>query len=106
MMFIAFPANAKTPITIRDTKGQPPPYNSGVPVVEFDGDDISIKSDSIICNAEIVIRDQFGKVMHFSNQTISQTGTTVTVPEEDGCSEKATIDIYYDNKHYNGNFYE
>ena len=106
MMFVASSINAKTLITIHDIKGQPPPHNSGIPIVESDGDDVTIKSDSTIYNVDIVIRDQFGNIMHHSTQDIGPMETTISVPDADGFSEKATIDIYYDRRHLSGNFDE
>ena len=79
---------------------------SGKPIVNHDGDDVNIRCDSTINDVDIVIRDQYGAVMHQSTQTIGPNGTTIYVPSTDGDSEKTTIDLYYDRKHLSGYFEE
>lgn len=77
-----------------------------VPKVSTDGDDVNIRCDSTINDVGIVIRDQYGAVMHQSTQTIGPNETTIYVPSTDGDSEKTTIDLYYDRKHLSGYFEE
>lgn len=77
-----------------------------VPDVSTDGDDINIRCDSTINDVDIVIRDQYGAVMHQSTQTIGPDETSLYVPDVDGDSEKTTIDLYYDRKHLSGYFEE
>ena len=77
-----------------------------VPKVSTDGDDVNIRCDSTINDVDIVIRDQYGTVMHQSTQTIGPNETTIYVPSMDGDSEKTTIDLYYDRKHLSGYFEE
>ena len=79
---------------------------SGKPIVNHDGDDVNIRCDSTINNVDIVIRDQYGAVMHQSTQTIGPNETSLYVPDVEGDSEKTTIDLYYDNKHLSGYFEE
>ena len=79
---------------------------SGKPIVNHDGDDVNIRCDSTINDVDIVIRDQYGTVMHQSTQTIGPNETTIYVPSTDGDSEKTTIDLYYDRKHLSGYFEE
>ena len=83
------------------TKGHP--Y---IPNVTYDGDDVTIKSDSTITDMTVVIRDQYGNVMHQSTQTVGPAETTLYVPNTDGDSEKTTIDLYYDRRHLSGTFDE
>lgn len=80
--------------------------HSGIPIVSSDGDDVNITCDTLINNVDIVIRDQWGNVMHQSIQTIGPNETTLYVPSTDGDSEKTTIDLYYDRKHLSGYFDE
>ena len=54
----------------------------------------------------VVIRDQYGNVMHQSTQTVGPAETTLYVPDTDGDSEKTTIDLYYDRRHLSGTFDE
>lgn len=89
----ALSINAKTQVTIYDIKGHLPPSNSGIPIIESDDDEITIKSDSTIYNVDIVIRDQFGNIMHHSTQDIGPMETTISVPDADGFSEKAIYDF-------------
>ena len=77
-----------------------------VPTVSSDDDEVTIKSDSILYNVGIVIRDQYGNVMHQSTQTIGPNETTLYVPNQGEDSEKTTIDLYYDRKHLSGTFEE
>ena len=81
-------------------------HRYSVPVVNVDGDDVTIKSDSTITDMTVVIRDQYGNVMHQSTQTVGPDETTLYVPNTDGDSEKTTIDLYYDRRHLSGTFEE
>lgn len=78
-------------------------HPSAHPTVTYDDDEITIKSDSIIQDLNVVIRDQYGEVLHSSTVTASQDGTFIYVPKC-GDSEKTTIDLYYDRKHLRGCF--
>ena len=75
-----------------------------IPNVTYDDDDVTIKSDSTITDMTVVIRDQYGNVMHQSTQTVGPAETTLYVPNTDGDSEKTTIDLYYDRRHLSGTF--
>lgn len=77
-----------------------------IPMVTSDDDDVTIKCDSTLYNVDVIIRDQYGNVMHHSTQTIGPDETIIYVPSMDGNSEKTTIDLYYDRKHLSGNFDE
>lgn len=79
-------------------------HRYSVPTVSTDGDEITIKSDSTIFNVDIIIRDQFGNVMHRSTQNIGPMETTISVPDYGDGTEKMKIDIYYDEKHLSGYF--
>lgn len=78
-------------------------HPSAHPTVTYDDDEITIKSDSTINNLTVVVRDQYGQVLHNSTVTVSQDGTIIYVPSEDD-SEKATIDLYYKREHVKGYF--
>ena len=92
------------------THGHGTDWHSGhpnaIPNVTSDGDDVNLTCDSLINNVDVVIRDQWGNVMHQSTQTIGPNETTLYVPSTDGDSEKTTIDLYYDRKHLSGYFDE
>ena len=81
-------------------------HPNSVPTVNEDGDEVTITCDSTINDVDIVIRDQYGTVMHQSTQTIGPNETTIYVPSTNGDSEKTTIDLYYDRKHLSGYFEE
>lgn len=72
------------------------------PSVSCNDDEITIKADSTLYNVGIIIRDQYGNIMHQSVQTVSQEETVIYVPDDNNDSEKATIDLYYDEKHLYG----
>lgn len=74
------------------------------PSVSYDDDEITIKSDSTIYDVNVVIRDQYGNIMHQSTQTISEEETTIYVPDLDASSVKTNIDLYYDREHLTGYF--
>lgn len=74
----------------------------GHPSVSYDDDEITIKSDSTIYDVGVVVKDQYGNVMHQSIQTVGSEGTVIYVPDTGGDSEKTTIDLYYDRKHLSG----
>ena len=77
-----------------------------VPTVTSDDDEVTIKSDSLIFDMTIVIKDQYGNVMHQSTQTVGPNETVLYVPDQGEDSEKTTIDLYYDRKHLSGYFDE
>ncbi|WP_288176849.1 hypothetical protein [Prevotella sp. CAG:592] len=68
----------------------------GHPSVSYDDDEITIKSDSTIYDVGVVVKDQYGNVMHQSTQMVGSEGTVIYVPDTGGDSEKTTIDLYYD----------
>ena len=80
--------------------------SSGIPIVQEDGNDITISCDTALYNVDVVIRDQFGYVMHHSVENIGPMETTISVPEDNELNPKATIDLYYDRKHFSGDFNE
>ena len=104
MLCLASVAADKVVLHPLGTKGHSWP--SCVPNVTSDGDDVNLTCDSLITNVDVVIRDQYGNVMHQSTQTIGPNETTLYVPSTDGDSEKTTIDLYYDRKHLSGYFDE
>lgn len=71
----------------------------GHPSVSYDDDEITIKSDSTIYDVGVVVKDQYGNVMHQSTQTVGSEGTVIYVPDTGGDSEKTTIDFYYDEQY-------
>ena len=77
-----------------------------IPNVSSDDDEVTLSSDSTIYDATVVIRDQFGNVMHQSTQTITPMESTIFVPDTGDGSEKCTIDLYYDKRHLSGTFEE
>ena len=81
-------------------------HNHIIPNVSTDGDDVNLKCDSTLYNVDVVIKDQYGNVMHQSTQTIGPSETTIYVPSTDGDSEKTTIDLYYDRRHLSCYFEE
>ncbi len=97
---------AKKPIKLTELGTIKGPHPSIVPTVTSDDDDIDLKCDSVLYNVDIVIRDQYGAVMHQSTQTLGPNETSLYVPDVEGDSEKTTIDLYYDNKHLSGYFEE
>lgn len=68
----------------------------GHPSVSYDDDEITIKSDSTIYDVSVVVKDQYGNVMHQSTQTVGSEGIVIYVPDTGGDSEKTTINLYYD----------
>lgn len=84
------------------TKGHP----HAIPTVTAEDDEVTIKCDSTIYNVDVIIRDQFGNVMHHSTQVVSPNETVISVPDFGDGSEKATIELYYDRKHLSGYFDE
>lgn len=96
----------KQVVIMYDEHGQPSHHNSAVPLVDSDRDDVTLTCDSVLYNVDVVIKDQFGNVMHHSVENIGPMETTISVPERDDFSEKTTIDLYYDRKHLSGSFDE
>ncbi len=94
-------------ITIIDTGPKDKTMNDHrcvISVVDVDKEEIYIKSDSIINDVNIIIRDQYNNIIHQSTQTIGPDEITIYIPNQlDNC-EKTTIDLYYDKKHLYGLF--
>ncbi|WP_337668433.1 DUF3244 domain-containing protein [Prevotella sp.] len=106
MIFSGIALYAKDKIVIHSVGGYGHLNPYEIPTVTSDGDDVTIKSDSTITDMTVVIRDQYGNVMHQSTQTVGPAETTLYVPNTDGDSEKTTIDLYYDRRHLSGTFDE
>lgn len=78
-----------------------------IPTVTSDDNDVTIKCDSTLYDVDVVVKDQYGNVMHHSTQVIGPNETTIYIPEDtEGEREKTTIDLYYDRKHLSGYFNE
>ena len=93
-------------VSPRDAIHNPNGPHSGIPIVSYNDDEVTVSCDSVINNVDIVIRDQFGNVMHQSTQTITPMESTIFVPDTGDGSEKCTIDLYYDRRHLSGTFEE
>lgn len=72
-----------------------------VPTVSQNGDDITVKADTILTDVRIVVKDELGNVVHDSIVELSPWSTTIFVPDSFDCP-KATIDIYYRREHLFG----
>ncbi len=105
-MLFSVAAVAKEEIVLRSLGAHSFSHPQGVPSVEADGDDICIKCDTALSDVNVVIRDQYGNVMHQSIQTVGPHGTTIYVPDHDGDRDKTTIDLYFDRNHLVGYFRE
>lgn len=64
-------------LTIDHSGGIRTSHPSAHPTVTYDDDEITIKSDSTIQDLSVVIRDQYGQVLHNSTVTVSQDGTII-----------------------------
>lgn len=106
LLFFMSEAQAADKIVIVDKSQHSGSHNSCVPVVRDNGDEVSISCDSIIYNVGVIIRDQQGNILHQSTQVVGPSEITVSVADIGGGSEKSTIDIYYDRKHFYGEFNE
>ena len=95
---------ARDKVILHSLGTHPGSHPSAVLTVTTNGDEIDIKCDSVISNVDVVIKDQYGTVMHQSTQTVGPDETIIYVPSMDGDSEKTTIDLYYDRKHLCGFF--
>ena len=74
-----------------------------IPTVSQDGDEITFKSDTTLTDVLVVIKDEYGNVMHNSMIDISPIESTIIVPDNEDC-QKTTIDIYYRKEHLFGCF--
>ncbi|WP_288772099.1 hypothetical protein [uncultured Prevotella sp.] len=72
-----------------------------VPQVDVSGGDITIKSDTLLTDVTVIVKDQCGSIIHVSSETIDNMGTIIRVPNG-GYSEPSTIDLYYDDCHLRG----
>ena len=104
LFILATSINAKNQVSLTDKNGMPPCHNSCIPTVSTDGDDVVITCDSTLYNVDVIISDQYGNVMHQSTQTITPMESTIFVPDTGDGNEKASIDLYYDDKHLKGYF--
>ena len=72
-----------------------------VPQVDVSDGDITIKSDTLLTDVTVVVKDQYGSILHASSETIDNMGSTISVPAG-GFSEPSSIDLYYDDRHLRG----
>ena len=101
---ISIVINAREKVVIKSLGDLTHLNPSEIPTVTSENDDVTISCDSTIYNVDIIIKDQYGQVLHQSTQTIDPTGTVVSVPNYGSDSEKTTIDLYYDRQHLCGYF--
>lgn len=66
-------------LTIDHAGGIHTSHPSAHPTVTYDDDEITIKSDSTIQDLNVVIRDQYGQVLHNSAVTVDKSGTIIMV---------------------------
>ena len=93
LSFVAFSKDVVKLTNIGSVGGA---HSSCVPNVEYDENGVEIRCDSTIYDVGVVVKDQYGNVMHQSTQTVGSEGTVIYVPDTGGDSEKTTIDLYYD----------
>ncbi|WP_288592152.1 hypothetical protein [uncultured Prevotella sp.] len=101
LSFVAFSKDVVKLTNIGSVGGA---HSSCVPIVEYNENGVEIRCDSTIYDVGVVVKDQYGNVMHQSTQTVGSEGTVIYVPDTGGDSEKTTIDLYYDRKHLSGYF--
>ncbi len=101
---IVLTANAKDKVVLHPLGSLGTIHPHVIPTVTSDNNDVNISCDSTLYDVEVVIRDQYGNIMHRSTQTIDPTGTVFSIPDYGSDSEKTTIDLYYDRQHLCGYF--
>lgn len=89
----------------RDPKNNDKGHRNEIPVVTYNDDVINITSEVDRPNAQVVITGKLGEVLYYGNVTLSQSQTTIVVPNN-GISEKDTIELYCDEEEYYGEFEE
>lgn len=87
----------------KDTIGKG--HRNEIPVVTYNDDVINITSEVDRPNSQVVITGKLGEVLYYGNVTLSQSQTTIVVPNN-GISEKDTIELYCDEEEYYGEFEE
>ncbi len=76
-----------------------------MPQVDVTDGTITIKSDTLITDVKVVVKDQFGKIMHVSSETIDNLGTTISILNS--YDEVPTfIDLFYDDRHMSGYIFQ
>ena len=51
-----------------------------VPQLDVSGGDITIKSDTLLTDVTVIVKDQCGSIIHVSSETIDNMGTIIRVP--------------------------
>ena len=88
-----------------DDKGNPIGGHRDVIPVDYDDDQISIRPDTIMYQAEVIVKDQRGQVMKRQRMDLMPgLDNTMSVPDTPG-SEKQQVEIILDKKRYNGYLY-
>ena len=88
-----------------DDKGNPIGGHRDVIPVDYDDDQISIRPDTIMYQAEVIVKDQRGQVMSRQRMDlVPGFDNTLSVPDTPG-SEKQQVEIILDKKRYNGYLY-
>lgn len=72
---IVLTANAKDKVVLHPIGSLGTFHPHVIPTVTSDNNDVNISCDSTLYDVEVVIRDQYGNIMHRSTQTIDPTGT-------------------------------
>ena len=85
-----------------DDKGNPIGGHRDVIPVGYDDDQISIRPDTIMYQAEVIVKDQKGQVMNRQRMDlVPGIDNTMSVPDTPE-SEKQQIEIIVDKKKYSG----
>ena len=88
-----------------DDKGNPIGGHRDVIPVDYDDDQISIRPDTIMYQAEVIVKDQRGQVMKRQRMDlVPGLDNTMSVPDTPG-SENQQVEIILDKKRYNGYLY-
>jgi hypothetical protein len=72
-------------------------YNSNkneIPVVTYDDNTVTVTSDSLIYDAQIVIKDEYGNIVSSTQAQLSPAQTQIPLPAEYN-NGTYTIEIYY-----------
>lgn len=75
--------------------------HSEIPVVSYTDSTITVSSDSIINNVEVVLKDASGNIVCSDTVDATPCGSSITVPSGiDGGGY--AVELYYDEKHLYG----
>ncbi len=92
-------ADNKKVVMCTDTRGTNIGVNNfrSIPIVTYEDNEVTIKSQDGTTSAYVVIKNSHGEVIYEGEHALSPSGNIINVPDGVG-RDKESIEIYYDEE--------